>query len=305
MERHENLKIGRMHAKVLLSFALLHSVALLFLASPAHAIFDSTQYTGARPLSMGGAYVAVADEANAININPSGLSQLKVPEISLSYSNMYGISNLSDNYLAFALPYGLNSFGASYRRLSLIDIYKEETFTASYARELRQTVSVGVNFKALRLSVGNFSASDASSNSSDTEWSTDLGVWAHPAEPLTAGFVVQDLNSPRLRLLSNSSGELIYPTFRSGFAYRPKSFVIFSGDIHTEKGTFRNLGNNYHFGFEIFFAKTIGLRLGVDRSKFTGGIGFELRKTSIDFGFYNQGELGLLYRVSAAFRWGA
>ena len=51
--------------------------------------------TGARPLGMGGAFVGVADDANALNWNPAGLPGLRRTEFTSSYSNLYelGISH--------------------------------------------------------------------------------------------------------------------------------------------------------------------------------------------------------------------
>lgn len=45
--------------------------------------------SGARALGMGGAFIAVADDATAASWNPGGLTQLERPEISLVYSYKY------------------------------------------------------------------------------------------------------------------------------------------------------------------------------------------------------------------------
>ena len=42
--------------------------------------------SGARAMGMGGAFIAVADDATAASWNPAGLTQLKRPEISFAYS---------------------------------------------------------------------------------------------------------------------------------------------------------------------------------------------------------------------------
>ncbi|MBW1856357.1 MAG: hypothetical protein JRJ00_17135, partial [Deltaproteobacteria bacterium] len=42
--------------------------------------------SGARAVGMGGAFIAVADDATAASWNPAGLTQLKKPEISFAYS---------------------------------------------------------------------------------------------------------------------------------------------------------------------------------------------------------------------------
>ena len=56
--------------------------------------------TGARPLGMGGAFVGVADDANALNWNPAGLPGLRRTEFTSSYSNLYELG-ISHSYLGF------------------------------------------------------------------------------------------------------------------------------------------------------------------------------------------------------------
>lgn len=84
--------------------------------------------SGARALGMGGAFIAIADDATAASWNPGGLVQLELPEISIvgkalfraeenhiaaspstsrSTSEDENISQVSLNYLSAALPFQL------------------------------------------------------------------------------------------------------------------------------------------------------------------------------------------------------
>jgi len=80
--------------------------------------------SGARAVGMGGAFIAVADDATAASWNPAGLTQLKKPEISFAYSyfrrrddfsssqhpEMSSIQKDSStdlNYLSIAYPFEL------------------------------------------------------------------------------------------------------------------------------------------------------------------------------------------------------
>jgi len=80
--------------------------------------------SGARAVGMGGAFIAVADDATAASWNPAGLTQLKKPEISFAYSyfkrrddfhsskhpETSGIQKDSStdlNYLSIAYPFEL------------------------------------------------------------------------------------------------------------------------------------------------------------------------------------------------------
>ncbi len=80
--------------------------------------------SGARALGMGGAFIAVADDATAASWNPGGLAQLKTPEISLvgswfhriedntfgHYSGAGGSESVSEgsiNYFSVTYPFNL------------------------------------------------------------------------------------------------------------------------------------------------------------------------------------------------------
>ena len=60
-------------------------IILLALGSSARPYFKDLG-VGARPLGMGGAYVAAADDVNAILWNAAGLAQLKRQEITAMFS---------------------------------------------------------------------------------------------------------------------------------------------------------------------------------------------------------------------------
>lgn len=54
--------------------------------------------SGARALGMGGAFIAVADDATAASWNPGGLTQLERPELSLVYSWKWNSEDFSSRY---------------------------------------------------------------------------------------------------------------------------------------------------------------------------------------------------------------
>ena len=81
--------------------------------------------SGARALGMGGAFIAIADDATAASWNPGGLIQLETPEMSAAYgyfrrkednafrdqpdaSNCEGVRNDHLNYLSIAYPFEIN-----------------------------------------------------------------------------------------------------------------------------------------------------------------------------------------------------
>jgi len=104
--------------------------------------------SGARAIGMGGAFIAVADDATAASWNPGGLIQLEKPEISLVTSFLqrsediqfgtdpegsgeYSISDENINYFSVAYPFQLSNrnmiISLSYQHL--FDFNREWRFT--------------------------------------------------------------------------------------------------------------------------------------------------------------------------------
>jgi len=76
---------------------------------------------GARPLGMGGSFVAIADDATATYWNPAGLGGLSRTEITFMHSSLFGLD--SYDFLNCVQPLGeVGTFGLSWIRLGIDDI---------------------------------------------------------------------------------------------------------------------------------------------------------------------------------------
>jgi hypothetical protein len=74
---------------------------------------------GARPLSMGGAYVAVANDVTSGYYNPAGLANINYPQIALMHAEQFG-NLVNYDYASVAIPFGTDmSFGVSVMRLAV------------------------------------------------------------------------------------------------------------------------------------------------------------------------------------------
>lgn len=136
----------------------------------------------ARALGMGGAYTALAHEVSAGYWNPAGLDQLAYPEISYMHVERFA-GAVSFDYGAAAMPVTARStVGLSVFRSGVNDIVNtleawnpdrgqplpgyESRITrfsaadwalfVSYSRRLSDRLAVGVNFKGIQRSIGDF-----------------------------------------------------------------------------------------------------------------------------------------------------
>ena len=74
---------------------LLFSLLVSFLSAQYDQLF-----VGTRPMSMGGAFIAVADDANAITWNPAGLPGLRRTEFTSTYADLYAMG-ITQSYVGF------------------------------------------------------------------------------------------------------------------------------------------------------------------------------------------------------------
>src|SRR5688572_5651049 len=116
---------------------------------------------GARPVGMGEAFTGVADDVHAIYWNPAGLATLKKPE--LTGMHMQWFQDVSYEHVAFAYPMLSGAaWGLSLSNLHTDGIQRrtedtdaaigefessDNVYTVSYARPVRDNLSVGGNFK--------------------------------------------------------------------------------------------------------------------------------------------------------------
>ncbi len=164
---------------------------------------------GARPLGMGGAYVALANDVTAGYWNPAGLGGMYYPEFAYMHAERFA-GVVSYDYGSGAFPINSrSSVGLSIIRLGVDDIpntlnawdrdrntplpnagdrisrfsYAHYAFFVSYARAVSQNLTVGVSGKMIRGSIGEFASSWG--------YSLDVGM-QYRTGPLLLGINLQD-----------------------------------------------------------------------------------------------------------------
>lgn len=266
----------------------------------------------ARAVALGGAYTALADDANALLYNPGGLGLLNGHEATFMHNQFvddltqeyggaafdlkdWGGAGLNVNYLSFNriaktrydLPdgTGLGEFGLSDLAVSL-----------GYGYRVLENLGVGLSYKYLREVIDNLAAGGHAA---------DLGVMYRPVQALTLGFSAQNLGPP---VRFQGPKEELPVNFRWGGAYRFDLAGFrntFSADL-TKARSGKAVVNG---GLESFLLAMMPIRVGYSSRNdagpgITGGIGWLHRGMRIDYAFVPYGDLGFGHRVSASFRWG-
>lgn len=150
---------------------IIGGIFILFILTSAHASFNKVGTSGAQFLklgvgargnSMGGAFIAMVDDAEAAYWNPSGLATISKREITLSHLSWIAEINLDALIYAQRISH-LGTFAISFIQLGTDDMpvtttqqqegtgemfsYRDLAIGLSYARYLSDAFSVGFTLK--------------------------------------------------------------------------------------------------------------------------------------------------------------
>lgn len=276
---------------------------------------------GGRPLGMGGAFTALANDVTAGYYNPAGLAHLNYPQILLMHDERFG-NLVNYNYAAVAIPYGKDmSFGLSVIRLGIdgipdtrnalvdengnpindinnpsarIDYSKVKEFSnqdwaflLSYSKRHSEKFYYGANVKVIRRDLAEYNA---------TGIGFDIGALYMPTQRLFLGANIQDVTTT-LVAWNTGRNELISPTLKVGGAYLlnflgGNVYPAIDLDIRFENRKYASQFNigpvsfDPHFGIEYSYKNVVAVRGGYnDVKQFTIGAGIKLPKLNIDYSF--------------------
>lgn len=223
-------------------------------------------------MAMGGAYTALADDADGALINPAGLSMIEKQQIVATMSALYvGLSDdslLSQNILGYAYQHeGVGSMGVVWKRLGAGGLYSENIFALSFARKFGLYLSRKEEERGKNFSFGataNFmnwdSAPTVGADGKVVEdlpgWSGfgfSIGVIMWPANNISVAVALQNINKPNIVSSELSAVEDELPlTAQMGIAALSEK-VTWAIDM-------------------ILWEGQIDLRLGVEREIYDGNV---------------------------------
>jgi hypothetical protein len=288
-----------MHVRALLGVAAL--CATLSISAKAAFLDDGW---GARPVGMGGAFSAIADDTNAPLFNPAGLTQVQWNEVSAMYARLFsGLTlyagddqvHLDQSYLAYvSKPTRFGSFGVSWANFNTTHLYREDTVSLSYAQSLGRFIpalendlSVGANLKYLRrsISLDANTANDPVFSSGDNAsgMTVDLGMLYKPEEGMLEGWrfalVGKNLTRPDVGFQAEDRVPL---ELRAGIAYQSAKLPWLVPDIDVVR---RNGVTGIHGGLESWlFHEMLGLRAGANKEEASAGLSY-YQRVGKNFGF--------------------
>lgn len=290
---------------------------------------------GARPIAMGGAFIALADDGTAAYWNPAGLSQVRSPQIYATHAFLFK-SLANHSFINVTLPLknrftiglswiylnvddipgfstatpgrsGINQPGLpgsslpgndteQVYMLSIAKLYKFKPDFISYGR-VPIELPVAVNIKYLHQSIGNKTSNGFGI---DVGMMLRLGlknlVGSDHAGHLAMGLTVRDLTGTYVGW-NNRSNETIKPGIRMGFSYTQPLRMWNSTLVISEQHKLYN-AETFSIGGEYWYNKLIAVRIGYGE-RFTTGAGLIVGRIMLDYAFQKQTPEGT-HRISAS-----
>ena len=276
---------------------------------------------GARPCGMGGVFVSVADDSNAIYWNPAGLGMSNYPEVSLMHLEWFG--EVDYDSLSYIRPTGLGTLGINMVYLQKRGIektkaspdgryYRDGTFsfadmglTLSLGRKLNNNFYYGGNFKIIREEI----------DEAETYGMAVDGGILYLYHSLSLGFVVQNMGTG----LKFGEERFSLPfSVRGGGSYK----LLQNNLIVGLEGELPRYGrSNISLGAEYRLFDVLAFRVGYkyidggwqidELNGMTGGIGVRLSGSEgkrgslgLDYAFAPYGDFGNTHRISMSYKWG-
>jgi hypothetical protein len=233
---------------------------------------------GARPISMGGAFVALADDAHAATWNPAGLAWQQDQELAVS-GMINGRSDyipgdcISDDYLAYAQELGQgkeSEFGTI--AISFLDSTYENNTTRSKTILWQPGVAYGRQFASdenkawgISLNYFDFESRIPGLSSTASAISLNMGFLWTVSDKIALGLLVENINEPTYTI--HGLNNRLIRVWRPGMAYYFDKSTVFTLDIYDLTGNTKDTGSDYSqnisLGMEHYFNDDISLRLGI------------------------------------------
>lgn len=267
---------------------------------------------GARPIGMGGAFVAVSNDANATYWNPAGIMQIQNKQFVAIHTKWF--ADVSHEFAALTMPLMKDKLagGISFTYLLVDDIDRRTATGASdgkarvndfcgvvsFAWKLTPATNLGLNIKAIRLELD---------QDKGTTEAVDFGILSKLTDNFSLGVNVQNIG-PKLNI-ADTQNKLPF-NIKTGIAYRMlNKKLLLAADVDSPDDN----KSKTHVGGEYTINDYVSFRAGWQEvgnlgsySGATAGISFREKELEelwgaglqFDYAFLYYGDFGYTHRFS-------
>lgn len=282
------------------------SIFCLIPVFKSEALFDQSGKS-ARIESMAGISI-LAQGSDAVFLNPAGISQKNEFDIGFTYSSLYKDLGMSKNSASMVVPLSVVNIGFGWFNFDA-GIYSENTFIFSSAKQIIDSLSIGLNYKFLMQKVNLPEMQTAGLKDSVYGHAIDIGFIYSIRSQIILGLSGINLLSSNL---AREGTEYASRTIDIGgaYVYKPKMIPFFN-HIMVSLGlsVMEDYKDKYQPKLGLETKTLLGkvaffLRMGMTSDNFSCGSGFNFFNTRIDYSFvYNSKmrEIGQTHLVSIGY----
>ena len=295
---------------MVVSLALLMVLSVVVFADGIGAFSAFKNGIGARALAMGGAFVAVCDDATAMGWNPAGLAQLDDTRLAGMSTDLYGLG-ITHQFVGATTSFANLGIGLGWERSSIDGqsveaggglggsfTWVENAIIGSLATNVMDVAMVGANVKYYMADSG---LGDAASG-----FGFDLGLLVSLGDMFVIGVNAIDLAGSTIEW-DGGATDVISGLYKAGLAMKlaDDKFVL-AADVDFD-GT--ALGDT-HVGMEFQLIDELALRGGVVLTNnfqdyyLTVGAGINVAGLYVDAAYILEETLGSTLVLSAEFSLG-
>ncbi len=274
---------------------------------------------GVRPVGMGGAFCAVADDVNTLWYNPAGISQIKYFQVS-PVQNQW-LQDITYNYIGLVYPLknvrsaNIEHFGAvgfSFTDFDIGDIegrdaagtvesnfkVKDKVIGITYGKKIFPNLSLGITGKHLSQKI---------KTDKEKGYFFDIGILFNtPIYGLTLGAMAQNIGE-KIKFVSEQYDAPFNVKLGAAYKFISNNLII-AMDMDKPANDYYKT----HVGAEWFVLDAIALRIGYSSSSdldsgISAGMGLILkelefsfmpfRELTFDYAFTPYGDLGDVHRI--------
>lgn len=260
---------------------------------------------GSRPLAMGGAFSALANDSSACFYNPAGLENNEKQQIAFLHYPL--LADTLYNSITYSYPIlDLGAIGIALYRIGTQNIqtydssdfmldtinYEQYKATIAYARRLSEQFIIGMGINIISFNLLNVNAYG---------FGADFGLIYEPFDFIFAGFVIRNLINPSLTL--QTAEEELPREYVGGVAIRipvqPANVYITSDIVLPEEANIKIKAGIELTGFDL-----LSVRAGYDGDALCFGGGIKFMGASIDYAYLLNEYFGGLSRFTVAYNFG-
>lgn len=258
---------------------------------------------GARPLGMGEAYCALANDVSSMFYNPAGLSNVNFNQVLTMYNSWF--ADITQQMAGAAFPTNLGVVAVGYSGLNSGDIQGYDSTGAATSSFTTASSSINLSLgrqinSNLALGAGIKSISERLESNRASVMAFDAGLKYRFNPQLTVGMSVLNLGSG-LKFISEQTP--LPTSYRVGAAFATK---LFDEDINLDLDVVNYTeASKINLGAEYVIRNFLFLRLGSSGDSLRAGLGLAANLFAFDYAYLGHQDLGATHQFSISILFGA